>query len=319
MKIAVVHPDPGARERWARALAARLPQAQTIEWRPGESAGAGRGAGEPMQVDYAVGWNPPPDFFDRVAVARAFFSAGAGVDRLVGHPGLPPALPLIRLEDAGMAAQMTEYCCLEVLRRFRRQAQYEAQQRDRVWHELEPPPHERFEVGIFGIGVLGAHVAQALRGFGFPVVGYSRTPRSVEGVDCVSGPQALPGFLGRCSVLILLAPLTPDTDSLFDARHLAMLPRGAWLINVARGALVVDADLIAAIDDGHLAGATLDVFRTEPLPGEHPFWQHPRIRVTPHVSAITLVEESAAQIAGKIRALERGETVGGVIDRSRGY
>ena len=314
MRVVVVHPDAGARARWAGALGERLPGAQVFEW-----GAPGSEAPEPVRADYAVGWRPPADFFSRVRLARAFFSAGAGVDHLLDHPGLPASLALFRLEDAGMGAQMAQYCCLEVLRRFRRQQDYEQQQRDRVWRELEPPAIERFQVGLFGLGVLGARVARALREFGFPVLGYSRTPRSVEGVECFSGPGSLPRFLARCSALILLAPLTPDTDSLFDHRHLRMLPRGAWLINVARGALVVDADLIAAIDDGHLGGATLDVFRTEPLPAEHPFWQHPRIRVTPHVSAITLVEESAAQIARNIAALERGEAVGGVVDRSRGY
>ena len=314
MRIVVVNPEAEARARWARALGECLPEARILEW-----GAPGSEAPEPIRADYAIGWRPPADFFSRVTIARAFLSAGAGVDHLLGHPGLPASLALVRLEDAGMGAQMAQYCCLEVLRRFRRQQDYEQQQRDRVWRELDPPATERFEVGLFGLGVLGARVAGALREFGFPVLGYSRAPRSVDGVECFSGPESLPHFLARCSALILLAPLTPDTESLFDRRHLRMLPRGAWLINVARGALVVDDDLIAAIDDGHLGGATLDVFRTEPLPAEHPFWQHPRIRVTPHVSAITLVEESAAQIARKIRALARGEAVGGVVDRSRGY
>jgi glyoxylate/hydroxypyruvate reductase A len=313
MKIAVVHPDTETRAHWARALSACLPEAQVVEWNEA------RAATDTAHAEYAVGWKPPADFFSRVRIARAFFSAGAGVDHLLAHPGLPAELSLLRLEDAGMGTQMAQYCCLEVLRRFRRQQDYERQQRDRVWRELDPPPLDRFEIGLFGLGVLGAQVARALAGFGFRVLGYSRTPRDLDGVECISGPEALPRFLARSNVLILLAPLTPETRGLFDRRHLAMLPRGAWLINVARGALVVDADLIAAIDDWHLAGATLDVFSTEPLPAEHPFWQHPRIRVTPHVSAITLVEESAAQIARKIRALERGETVGGVVERSRGY
>ncbi len=314
MKIVVVHPEAQARVRWARALGEQLPEARILEWTPPADKEP-----EAMRADYAVGWKPPADFFTRVQVSRAFFSAGAGVDHLLGHPGLPAGLALVRLEDAGMGVQMAQYCCLEVLARFRRQRDYERQQRDRVWRELDPAALDRFEIGLFGLGVLGAGVARALRDLGFPVLGYSRTPRSVEGVECVSGPESLPRFLARCSVLILLAPLTAETDGFFDRRRLAMLPRGAWLINVARGALVVDADLIEAIDAGHLAGATLDVFRTEPLPAEHPFWQHPRIRLTPHVSAITLVEESAAQIARKIRAHAGGETVGGVVDRSRGY
>lgn len=307
-RIVVVHPGAEARERWIAALCARLPAAELgvwpLEWR---------------HADFAVGWNPPGDFFTRVRIARAFFSTGAGVDHLLRHPGLPAALPVVRLEDAGMAAQMVEYCCLEVLRVFRRQADYERQQRERVWRELDPLARERFVVGVFGIGVLGAAVANALRGFGFPVIGYARTPRSVEGVECVSGEAALPGFLGRCSALILLAPLTPETENFFDRTRLAMLARGAWLINVARGALVVDQDLLDALDAGWLGGATLDVFRTEPLPDAHPFWRHPAIRITPHVSAITAVEQSAAQIADNVARLARGEPPRGLVDRTRGY
>ncbi len=308
MRVVVVHPQPDASARWSAALAERLPDAQVRPW--------------PLDwqdAEFAVAWNPPDEFFDGIRVTRALFSAGAGVDRLLCHPGLPAGLPVVRVEDAGMGRQMADYCCQEVLRVFRRQQEYEQQQRDRVWRELEPLPRARFAIGIFGMGVLGEQVARALRVFGFPLLGYSRTPRKVEGVECLSGPDALPHFLGRCRVLILLAPLTPETDGLFDARRLAMLPPGAWLINVARGALAVDRDLLDAIDRDHLAGATLDVFRTEPLPAEHPFWGHPRIRITPHVSAVTLIDETAEQIAGKIRRMQRGETVTGVVDRTRGY
>lgn len=347
MRIVVVHPEAAARERWVAALSERLPQAGVSAWidarpadpdapdgasdgrqraepaspetrsvQPGADAEAGDG---PSRADYAVGWNPPADFFERVRVTRAFFSTGAGVDHLLRHPGLPPALAVHRLEDVGMGSQMAEYCCHEVLRVFRRVDEYERQQRDGVWRELDPQVRERFEVGVVGLGVLGAQVARALRGFGFPVLGYSRTPRRVEGVECFAGADALAPFLARCRVLILLAPLTADTDGFANRERLAALPVGAWLVNVARGRLVVDEDLLDAIDSGRLAGATLDVFRTEPLPDGHPFWRHPKIRMTPHVSAVTIVEESATQVADGIRALERGESALGLVDRSRGY
>lgn len=308
MRIVVVHPQPQVARRWSDALSARLPDARVHPWDPGCE-----------QADFAVAWNPPDAFFERTRIGTALFSAGAGVDRLLLHPGLPGDLPVVRVEDAGMGAQMAEYCCHEVLRVFRQAPQYESQQRERIWRELEPPSRDRFEVGIFGLGVLGEQVARSLRGFGFPLVGYSRSPRRIEGVDCLSGPAALPAFLGRCRVIVLLAPLTAQTDGLFDAERLAMLPEGAWLINVARGALIDDDALLQALDRGRLAGATLDVFRTEPLPPEHPFWGHPKIRITPHVSAVTLIEETAGQIAGKILRLRRGEPVTGVVDRSRGY
>jgi glyoxylate/hydroxypyruvate reductase A len=162
-------------------------------------------------------------------------------------------------------------------------------------------------------------VARALSDFGYHVRGYSRSPKSVEGVQCFDDSHGLRSFLAGCQVLILLAPHTPDTQDLFDAERLGWLPRGAWLINVARGPLVVDEALLAAIDSGQLGGATLDVFREEPLPAEHPFWGHPGVRITPHSSALTLPDLSARQVADKIAALERGEPVSGLVVRERGY
>lgn len=307
-RIVLVHPDPRVGERWSEALRALLPGADVRRW-PADCADA----------EYAIGWRPPDDFFAAAPALRAFFSMGAGVDHLIGNPGLPAALPLVRLEDAGMGAQMVEYCCHEVIGAYRRFADYDAQQRRGEWRTLGLPPRREFEVGVLGLGVLGTQVARAIASFGYPVLGHARTRRDVDGVRCFAGDAELPGFLARCRVLVVMAPLTDDTRDLLDARRLAMLPRGAWLVNVARGAIVVDDALVAALDAGHLAGATLDVFREEPLPPEHAFWRHPRIRLTPHVSAVTLVRESAAQVAGKIRRLQRGEPVSGVVDRAAGY
>jgi len=170
-----------------------------------------------------------------------------------------------------------------------------------------------------GLGVLGERVARALTVFDFPVHGWSRTPKAVEGVVTHAGEDALPGFLSSCRVLVNLLPLTPQTENLLNRRTLGLLRPGGYLINVARGAHVVDEDLLELIDSGHLAGAMLDVFRTEPLPADHPFWTHPRVTVTPHTSARTLRDESIAQMAHKILALERGEAVAGLVDPQRGY
>ena len=308
MRIAVTCPDAPLREQWVAALAARLPGAQVLAW-----------SGQAMDASHAVGWNPPAEFFDRVRGLRAYFSMGAGVEGVLALTNLPAAMALVRLEDAGMARQMAEYCCHEVFRYYRRYGAYETQQREQRWQERDPAPGEPCPVGVLGLGTLGAHVARVLAGFGYPVLGYSRTPRSIEGVTCLAGDDALPGFLARSRVLILMAPLTAQTRNLIDAHALAQMPRGAWLINVARGALIDDQALLASLDAGHLAGATLDVFRTEPLPAEHPFWRHPGIRITPHIAAVTHVPESADQIAAKILAFSRGESVGGTVERTRGY
>ena len=309
MRIVVAHPQADARRRWIAGLRTALPQYDVLASDDPAAAGA----------DYAVGWKLAPGFFDSQTRLKALFAAGAGVDQLLEHPGLPAQLPVVRLEDAGMARQMAAYCCHEVARIFYRYGEYEAQQRDARWQELPVASLADFTVGLLGFGVLGSQVASALRGFGFRVIGHSRTEKSADGVQTYHGSGAMPAFLARCRVLILMAPLTAETRGLVDARALAQLPPGAWLINVARGPLVVEEDLLAAIDSGRLAGATLDVFHTEPLPSGHPFWRHPRIRVTPHIAAVTLVEESAAQVADKLRRLERGEAIGGVIDRHRGY
>ena len=308
-RIAITHPDGGVRAHWVAALSARLPAAEVF---------ASSGSDDPV-ADYAVGWRPADDFFARQPRLRAFFSAAAGVDHLLRHPGLPPTLPLFRLEDAGMGAQMAQYCLHEVLRMQRRSADFEARQRDALWDELPVEPPAAWPVGVLGLGVLGAQVATTIAAAGFPVRGYAQRARTLDGVDCFDASRGLRAFLAGCRVAIVVAPLTPATADLFDAERLSWLPRGAWLINVARGGLVVDQALLDALDRGQLAGATLDVFREEPLPPAHPFWRHRQVRITPHVSAVTRVDESADQVAAKLREFERGAAVGGAVDRRRGY
>jgi glyoxylate/hydroxypyruvate reductase A len=174
-------------------------------------------------------------------------------------------------------------------------------------------------VGILGFGLLGQAVAAAIAPFGFPLLGWSATRKEVPSVRSFAGPTRLAPFLASTRVLVCFLPSTRDTRDFLDRTTLSQLPRGAWLVNVARGRIVVDEDLIALLDEGHLAGAVLDVFRDEPLPAGHPFWHHPRITLTPHTSAVTMVEDSIAQVVAKIRRLERGQAVTGVVDRARGY
>jgi len=308
MTLRVSFCDPSTSpEPWVDALRRHLPGVQVDVWVDGA---------EP--ADYGVAWAPPQAFVDQQSGLKALFNVGAGVDKLLSLR-LPAQLPVVRLDDAGMGAQMAEYVCHAVIRHFREFAGYEAQAREGSWLRRPPRSRSGFGVGVLGLGVLGEQVAQALRQFGFPVHGWSRSARTVDGIRCFSGGAQLPEFLALSAALVCLLPLTPDTRDVLDHASLSQLPKGAYLVNVARGEHVVDADLLALLDTGHLEGATLDVFRTEPLPTEHPFWRHPKIRVTPHVSAQTLREESIAQIAGKILALERGESVAGMVDLQRGY
>ena len=294
-------------EPWVNALRQQLPDARVEAWAPGA---------EP--ADYAGDWAPPQDFLDAQPRLKGLFNIGAGVDALM-QLRLPTGVPVVRLDDAGMSVQMAEYVCHAVIRYFRELDVYAEEAQQAHWAFRRPRVRADFTVGVMGLGVLGQRVAQALRGFEFPVVGWSRTPREVEGITCHAGAEGLSAFLGASQVLVNLLPLTLDTENILNRDTLAQLRPGAYVINVARGAHLVDADLLALLDSGHLAGATLDVFRTEPLPAEHPFWQHRCITVTPHTSARTLRDESVAQIAGKIRALERGESITGVVDPLRGY
>jgi glyoxylate/hydroxypyruvate reductase A len=296
-----------APEPWLAGLHAALPQAEVAVWQPGAA-----------QADYAVVWQPPQQFFDEQPQLKGIFNIGAGVDALL-KLRLPPQAVVVRLEDAGMAVQMAEYVCQAVIRHFRDLEAYATDMRAGHWTYYKPRQRSDFPVGVMGLGVLGARVAQALAHFEFPVNGWSRTPKLLDGVRGFNGAAQLDAFLAASRVLVNLLPLTPDTTNILNRERLSRLQPGGYVINVARGAHLVDDDLLALLDSGHLAGATLDVFRTEPLPQAHPFWLHPKITITPHTSARTLRETSIAQIVGKLAALERGDPVAGLVDVGRGY
>ena len=313
MKIIFYTPQNDA-AHWLQDFARALPEAELREWHPGDTAPA----------DFAVVWRPPREIFARREGLRAVFNLGAGVDAILAlereHPGtLSSDTQLVRLEDTGMAPQMAEYVTHAVLRYMRRFDEYETLQSERRWKVLDPHPRDTFTVGILGLGVLGTYVARALLPFGMPVRGYSRSARQIEGVTTYAGEAQFEAFLSGVKVLVNLLPHTPDTHDMLNRRVFSRLAHGAYLINVARGAHLVEQDLLDALADGQIAAATLDVFRKEPLPVDHRFWQEPRITITPHSSAQTLREESVVQVAQKIVALSRGEAVSGVVDIKRGY
>lgn len=314
------NPDP-----WVEGLRRELPQAQVAAWSPGAAP-----------ADHAVVWAPPQQFLDEQPQLRGLFNIGAGVDALLPLR-LPPRTRIVRLDDAGMSVQMAEYVCHALIRHFREFDAYEADARRRVWsyHRLRasqgfwsyrrPRAREDFPVGIMGLGVLGERVGKAVAQFEFPVLGWSRSPKQIDGIRCFDGASGLNEFLAASRVLVCLLPLTDATRGILRRETLSRLHGGrpgGYLINVARGAHLVEEDLIPLLDSGQLAGATLDVFVSEPLAPGHPFWRHPKITVTPHASARTLREESVAQIAAKIRALEAGadfDSLPGVVDAQRGY
>jgi glyoxylate/hydroxypyruvate reductase A len=299
---------------WIDEIEHALPAARVRAWKQGDQATA----------DYALVWKPIPEVLDGRERLKAVFNLGAGVDVVLGllksHPDLlPPHVPIIKLDDAGMAPQMVQYVLHAVLRHFRRFDDYADLQREGKWQPLEAREPASHTIGVMGLGALGTPVATALAQLGFPVRGWSRSRRSVEQVACLAGQDELPHFLDGLNVLVNLLPLTTETESILNRNNFARLARGAQLINIARGAHLVEEDLLQALDSGQIATATLDVFRQEPLPQDHPFWRHPRIQVTPHVSALTLRRVSVRQIAEKIGRLEQGLPVEGMIDVGRGY
>lgn len=297
-------------QSWVEGLQAALPEAEVSLWASGAAS-----------ADVGVVWSPPQAFIDEQPQMRVLFNIGAGVDALL-RLQLPAAMQVVRLDDAGMSVQMAEYVAQAVIRHFR---ELDASERDMGqgrWAFRKPRLRADFPVGVMGLGVLGTRVAQTLRFFEFPVLGWSRsgqTDAALASVRCYAGAEQLNDFLAASRVLVNLLPLTPETENILNRDRLSRLPAGAYLVNVARGAHVVDEDLLALVESGHLAGATLDVFRTEPLSTEHPFWRHPKLTLTPHTSARTLRDESIAQIAQKIRALQAGLAITGVVDRQLGY
>ena len=294
-------------EPWLDGLRAALPEASVMPWVPGA----------PL-ADYAVVWAPPQQFIDEQTQLKALFNIGAGVDALMALHILPP-VKVVRLDDAGMSVQMAEYVCHAVIRHFRQFADYEADVAAGKWSYRKPLDRSDFPVGIMGLGVLGARAARSLVQFDFPVLGWSRSARQVDGVRCFSGQDGFDAFLAQTRVLVCLLPLTAQTRGILNAGNMAKMKPQGYVINVARGGHLVEQDLLDMLAQGRLAGATLDVFRTEPLPSAHPFWKHPKIVVTPHTSARTLRIESIAQIVSKIQSLERGEKVAGVVDPAQGY
>jgi glyoxylate/hydroxypyruvate reductase A len=292
---------------WLNDLRAALPGSTISLWQPGAPA-----------ADYAIVWQPPQAFFDEQPRLKVAFNIGAGVDALL-RLNIAPTTQLVRLDDAGMGAQMAEYVCHALIRHYRSFDGYDLDQTRGIWRQREVLPRAEMPVGIMGLGVLGTRVAKAVAQFDFPVNGWSRTEKAVPGVRCFHGAAGFHDFLAASKVLVSVLPATPETRDLINRDTLSRLQPGGYLINVARGAQVVEEDLLALIDAGHMAGAALDVFRTEPLPAGHPFWAHPKIRITPHTAALTIRADSIAQIATKIAAMQSGKPVVGLVNRQRGY
>src|SRR5215469_16012899 len=275
--------------------------------------------GDPTEIDYALVWRPETGFLASLPSLKLILSLGAGVDHLLGDPQLPRHIPIVRLVDPHMTDAMSEYVVLQVLRLHRRDLDYRAQQGAGVWRELDQPNAVDRRVGILGLGELGQDAAKKLKALGFDVAGWSRSEKNLTGIASYAGAPGLSQLLSRSEILVCLLPLTAETEGILNSSTFAVLPRDAALINAARGAHLVEEDLLAALASGQISAAVLDVFREEPLPADHPFWHHPRVIVTPHVAAFTNPTTAAPIILDNIRRFEDGRPLLNRIDPARGY
>lgn len=319
MKVLFYAPPSSGMDGWMDMIANALPEAQCRFWLEGDNDHA----------DYALVWRPPAAMLRGRQALKGIFNLGAGVDAILElADALPAEVPLIRVDDGGMAIQMAEYVTHALLGYYRRFAYYQQQASQKAWQPLSRNHKQDFSVGILGLGVLGMRIADAVRHFEFPLNGWSRTQKDAPGMRCYAGEDGLDAFLRASRVLVCILPLTAETTGILNRENLQKLQtgtqhvngsQGAYVINVARGGHLVEDDLLALVKTGQIAGATLDVFEQEPLPTAHPFWQDARITITPHVSAASVHKDTIQQISDKIRALQRGEAVTGVVSRVTGY
>lgn len=279
--------------------------------------------GNPADIAYACAWKPEAGALKGLDNLKVLFSLGAGVDALIGDPDLPN-VPLVRIVDPDMTARMAEFVVLNVLLHHRRMLRAFADQRAHRWLQHDQPAASSVRVGVMGIGQLGQDSAVKLRMMGFQVAGWSRSPRSLPGIETFAGEDGLAPFLARTDILVVLLPLTPATRGILNRNLFAGLAQdgvlgGPVLINAGRGGLQNEADILAALDDGTLASASLDVFVTEPLPQDSPFWDHEKVIVTSHVAADSDPQALARYIHEQMIAFEAGRGLTNVVDRATGY
>jgi glyoxylate/hydroxypyruvate reductase A len=275
---------------------------------------------DPDAVTYVLAWEPEPGRLARYRALRVIFSTAAGVDHITRDPDLPRGVPIVRMSSTETAQTVGEYVCLAALSILRDAKRLAAAQAARRWDPFEPPRTALdTRVGIMGVGNIGQVAARMLLGLGFPVAGWARTRRDVAGIEVHAGPDELDGFLGRSDILIGLLPETAQTRGLLDRSRIRRLPRGAGIINAGRGSLMVMSDLIAALDEGHVGAAFLDVFDPEPLPPDHPAWRHPGITVTSHVAGFASRRSRARAVAAALAAYEAGSPLPNLYCADRGY
>jgi len=300
-----------ARERWwLEHMQNLLPDVDCRPWSD---------PGDPDDIEIAMVWKPPAGELKRFSNLKLIISIGTGVDHVLDDPELPPDVPVLRTTGEDLTIRMREYVLLQVLRLHRRLPEIEAAQTRKEWQQLVSPPAYDRRVGIMGLGRLGRDCASALKAVGFDVAGWSRRRKAIDGIESFAGDEERHGFLARTNILVCLLPLTPETEGILNTELFDQLPKGAAIINAARGGHLVEDDLLRALDRGHIGAATLDVFQTEPLPASSPFWHHPNVLVTPHVASLIDPETGGRMVAANIRKFLNGAPLPDLIDRNRGY
>jgi len=297
--------------RWRDALSKSLPELEFRFW-PDE-------VGDPAEIDYVLAWKPPKGEIKRYPNLKAILSLGAGIDHLAEDPELPRHIPVSRLVDRCLTQGMTEYILYWVIHHHRYFGKYTKISGNKEWRQIPQEDARRRRIGLLGLGQLGRDAAEKLATFEYNVAGWSRTPKDIPNVLSFHGPENLKPFLNRTDILICLLPITTETYGIINKKNLAQLPESAVVINCARGAHVVDDDLIEALDSEHISSAVLDVFHTEPLPSLHPFWSHPKIIITPHMASLTVAHSAVDYVVKNIRRVERGDLPLNAFDFSVGY
>lgn len=301
--------DPVRGAEWARLFALHAPDIPFLMWPHAADLSA---------VRYLAAWEPPSAIHDCLPNLEVLFCTGAGIDH-IDLNAVPPSVAVVRMIESGIAEGMVDYVTLATLALHRDFFTYVKQKQTHEWRAHAFPTARRRRVGVMGLGVLGNAVLARLLFMGFDCAGWSRSPHTLTDVPCYAGPDGLPRFLQRTDILICLLPLTPETRGVLNSALFEQLADGAALVNVARGGHLVEADLLAALDSGKLSNAVVDVTATEPLPTAHPFWEHPRIMVTPHIASMTQPDSAVAAVLENLRLHREGHPMNGLVDRRRGY
>tara|TARA_Y100001934_G_scaffold274681_1_gene367551 strand:+ start:88 stop:1032 length:945 start_codon:yes stop_codon:yes gene_type:complete len=297
-------------QAWIDAFSVTMPELEVRLWPE---------TGDRSEINCALLWGPPPELFDELDNLEVIFSIGAGVDSLLTCQTLPAHLPIVRMVESELTAGMVEFCLFHVLRFHRLMHLFEKHRVERRWEDLTQVPASEVTVGIMGIGVLGQALARQLSALRYQVIGYRRGPGDVDDMEVFRGVDQFETFMRRSEILVALMPSTPETKKLINCRTLSWLPPGACFINAGRGDLVDEEDLVSALDGRRLAGAALDVFKTEPLPQESPLWTHPDVYITPHIASITHPPTACRYIADVIGRHRLGEPWPHLVEIGRGY